>query len=84
MSACYKRVIFIHAYVVVMAVVCFDAKINFDDNAEFRQKEIFAQEDQTEMDPREIDATKHHLNYVGMEGNIGCLGESGLAIGRLV
>ena len=59
-------------------MVCFDAKINFDDNAEFRQKEIFAQEDKTEMDTREIDATSHHLNYVGMDGNIGCLGTDNL------
>ena len=54
--------------------MCFDAKINFDDNAEFRQKDIFAMDDQSETDPREQEATKHNLNYVGMDGNIGCLG----------
>ena len=59
----------------VLAVVCFDAKINFDDNAEFRQKEIFALEDNAESDPREVLAKKHDLNYIGMDGNIGCLGE---------
>jgi hypothetical protein len=55
-------------------VVCFDAKINFDDNAKFRQKEIFAQEDTAESDPREVEAAKSDLNYIGMTGNIGCLG----------
>jgi succinyl-CoA synthetase beta subunit len=57
-----------------MAVVCFDAKINFDDNAEFRQKRIFEQRDIAEEDPREVQASKFSLNYIGMEGNIGCLG----------
>ena len=58
------------------AVLCFDAKINFDDNAEFRQKDIFAMEEVTEeQDPREVEAAKHNLNYIGMDGNIGCLGE---------
>ena len=56
-------------------MVCFDAKINFDDNAKFRQREIFAQEDISEADPREVEATKYDLNYIGMTGNIGCLGE---------
>ena len=57
-----------------IAVVCFDAKINFDDNAKFRQKSIFEQEDTTESDPREVEAAKSDLNYIGMTGNIGCLG----------
>ena len=55
-------------------VVCFDAKINFDDNAKFRQKSIFEQEDTSESDPREVEAAKSDLNYIGMNGNIGCLG----------
>ncbi len=58
----------------IFSVVCFDAKINFDDNAKFRQKEIFLQEDTMESDPREVEASKHNLNYIGMDGNIGCLG----------
>ena len=57
-------------------MVCFDAKINFDDNAQFRQREIFAQEDTMETDPREVAASRHSLNYIGMDGNIGCLGNS--------
>ena len=55
-------------------MVCFDAKINFDDNASFRQKDIFAMEDTTESDPREVEASKHSLSYIGMDGNIACLG----------
>ena len=56
------------------AVVSFDAKINFDDNAAFRQKDVFALDDTTESDQREVEASKHNLNYIGMDGNIGCLG----------
>ena len=62
----------------IFPVVCFDAKINFDDNAEFRQREIFANEDTSENDPREIMAAKANLNYIGMDGNIGCLGKQHL------
>lgn len=56
-------------------MVCFDAKVNFDDNAKFRQEEIFAQEDTSEKDNREVEAARHSLNYIGMDGNIGCLGK---------
>ncbi|KAH3819549.1 succinate--CoA ligase [GDP-forming] subunit beta, mitochondrial-like [Dreissena polymorpha] len=65
-------------------VVCFDAKINFDDNAAYRQKEIFAMDDLSELDPREKEAEEHHLNYVGLEGNIGCLvNGAGLAMATM-
>uniref|UniRef100_L7MAT5 Succinate--CoA ligase [GDP-forming] subunit beta, mitochondrial n=1 Tax=Rhipicephalus pulchellus TaxID=72859 RepID=L7MAT5_RHIPC len=65
-------------------VVCFDAKINFDDNAAFRQQDIFAQEDTSESDPREVLAAKHHLNYIGMDGNIACLvNGAGLAMATM-
>ena len=57
------------------AVVSFDAKINFDDNASFRQKDVFSLDDTTESDQREVEASKHNLNYIGMDGNIGCLGD---------
>jgi succinyl-CoA synthetase beta subunit len=56
-------------------VVCFDAKINFDDCAAFRQKEIFAMDNIEESDPREVMAADFNLNYIGMDGNIGCLGK---------
>lgn len=55
-------------------VVCFDAKINFDDNAEFRQKAVFAMDDMSESDPTETEAAKWNLKYIGMDGNIACFG----------
>ena len=65
-------------------VVCFDAKINFDDNAQFRQREIFAMEDTSESDPRELEAAEHDLNYIAMEGNIACLvNGAGLAMATM-
>ena len=57
------------------SVVCFDAKFNFDDSAKFRQKEVFAMDDQSESDPREVEAGKYDLNYIGLDGDIACLGE---------
>ena len=59
-----------------LVVVCFDAKINFDDNAQFRQKSVFDMDDQSETDPREVQASKYNLNYIGMDGNIACLGKN--------
>lgn len=53
---------------------CVDAKLNFDDNAEFRHKDIFAQRDYSMEDPREVAAAAHNLNYIGLDGNIGCMG----------
>ncbi|XP_972655.2 succinate--CoA ligase [GDP-forming] subunit beta, mitochondrial [Tribolium castaneum] len=65
-------------------VIAVDAKINFDDNAQFRQKDIFALEDVTESDPREVEAAKYNLNYIGMTGNIGCLvNGAGLAMATM-
>jgi len=61
-----------------------DAKLGFDDNAAFRQKAIFDMEDTTESDPREVDAASHDLNYVQMDGNIGCLvNGAGLAMATM-
>ena len=56
-------------------VVCFDAKINFDDNAKFRQEEVFSMDDETETDPRETEAAKHNLQYIALDGNIACMGK---------
>ncbi|XP_067683697.1 succinate--CoA ligase [GDP-forming] subunit beta, mitochondrial-like [Haliotis asinina] len=65
-------------------VVCFDAKINFDDNAAFRQKDVFALDDMSENDPREVEAAKANLNYIGMDGNIACLvNGAGLAMATM-
>jgi succinyl-CoA synthetase beta subunit len=64
-------------------VVC-DAKVNFDDNAEFRQASIFARRDPTQEDPREVDAATHGLNYIGLDGNIGCMvNGAGLAMATM-
>lgn len=52
-----------------------DAKLNFDDNAEFRQKDIFALRDTSQEDSREVQAAKYNLNYIGLDGQIGCLGK---------
>ena len=61
-------------------VVAVDAKISFDDNAQFRQKDIFDMEDVTEKDPAEVAAAKFNLNYISMGGNIACLGTFCLSI----
>ncbi|XP_048878985.1 succinyl-CoA ligase [GDP-forming] subunit beta, mitochondrial [Brienomyrus brachyistius] len=62
-------------------VVCFDAKINFDDNAEFRQKAVFAMDDMTESDPIETEAARYDLKYIGLDGNIACfVNGAGLAM----
>eukprot|EP00529_Nitzschia_sp_RCC80_P024453 CAMPEP_0113481300 /NCGR_PEP_ID=MMETSP0014_2-20120614/22338_1 /TAXON_ID=2857 /ORGANISM="Nitzschia sp." /LENGTH=444 /DNA_ID=CAMNT_0000374793 /DNA_START=144 /DNA_END=1478 /DNA_ORIENTATION=+ /assembly_acc=CAM_ASM_000159 len=64
-------------------VVC-DAKVNFDSNAEYRQKEIFAKRDYTQEDSREVDASKYDLNYIGLDGNIGCMvNGAGLAMSTM-
>lgn len=65
-------------------VLCLDAKLNFDDNAEFRQANIFALRDKSQEDQREIDASDYKLNYIGLDGNIGCLvNGAGLAMATM-
>lgn len=65
-------------------VVNVDAKFNFDDNAAFRQKEIFTLENHEDRDEREIEAEKFNLNYIGMDGNIACLvNGAGLAMATM-
>lgn len=64
-------------------VVC-NAKVNFDDNAAFRQSPIFTQRDATQQDEREAEAGAHGLNYVGMDGTIGCMvNGAGLAMATM-
>lgn len=64
--------------------VCVDAKINFDDNAAPRQKSIFDLRDTAEEDPREVEASKYDLNYIGLDGNIGCMvNGAGLAMATM-
>ncbi|KAI9209759.1 ATP-grasp domain-containing protein [Polychytrium aggregatum] len=65
-------------------VYCMDAKFGFDDNAEFRQKSVFDLRDTTQEDSREVAASKWNLNYIGLEGNIGCLvNGAGLAMATM-
>ncbi|CAF4511627.1 unnamed protein product, partial [Rotaria sp. Silwood2] len=65
-------------------VINFDAKLSFDDNAKFRQKAVFDMEDTTESDQREVEATNAGLNYIGLQGNIGCLvNGAGLAMATM-
>ncbi|XP_061469382.1 succinate--CoA ligase [GDP-forming] subunit beta, mitochondrial-like [Rhineura floridana] len=62
-------------------VVCFDAKINFDDNAEFRQKDVFALDDKSENEPIENEAANYDLKYIGLDGNTACfVNGAGLAM----
>lgn len=65
-------------------VVCVDAKINFDDNAAFRHEDIFKLRDTSQEDEREVRASKFDLNYIGLDGNIGCLvNGAGLAMATM-
>ncbi|KAG1353972.1 Succinate--CoA ligase [ADP-forming] subunit beta, mitochondrial [Cocos nucifera] len=65
-------------------LVAADAKLNFDDNASFRQKEIFALRDSSQEDPREVAAAKAELNYIGLDGEIGCMvNGAGLAMATM-
>ena len=65
-------------------VMALDAKMNFDDNAMFRQKDILALRDLNEEDPREIEASKYDLSYISLEGNIGCMvNGAGLAMATM-
>src|SRR5689334_22711215 len=65
-------------------VVALDAKMNFDDNALFRHPEIMALRDLDEEDPAEIEASKFDLNYIQLDGNIGCLvNGAGLAMATM-
>merc|ERR1711991_334107 len=60
------------------------AKINFDDNAEFRQKEVHSLRHRSQEDSREVEAAKYDLNYIGLTGNIGCMvNGAGLAMATM-
>ena len=65
-------------------VLALDAKFNFDDNALYRHKEVLEMRDVYEEDPREFEASKFGLNYIGLEGNIACLvNGAGLAMATM-
>ena len=65
-------------------VMALDAKMNFDDNALFRHEDIAAMRDLNEEDPREVEASKFNLNYIGLTGNIACMvNGAGLAMATM-
>ena len=65
-------------------VMALDAKMNFDSNAFFRQKEIVALRDLDEEDPREVEASKYDLSYISLDGNIACMvNGAGLAMATM-
>ena len=65
-------------------IICLDAKINFDDNALFRRPEILKLRDLNEEDPKEIEASKHDLAYIKLDGSIGCMvNGAGLAMATM-
>jgi succinyl-CoA synthetase beta subunit len=65
-------------------VVALDAKINFDDNALFRHKDVVEMRDFDEEDPTEIEASKYNLNYIKLDGNVGCMvNGAGLAMATM-
>ena len=67
-----------------ITALCMDAKLNFDDNADFRQAEVQKLRDTSQEDPREVAAAEQKLNYIGLDGNIGCLvNGAGLAMATM-
>ena len=65
-------------------LICLDAKMNFDDNAMFRRPEIFKLRDLNEEEPAEIEASKHDLAYIKLNGSIGCMvNGAGLAMATM-
>ena len=65
-------------------LVCLDAKMNFDDNAIFRHPEILKLRDLNEEEPAEIEASKHDLAYIKLDGSIGCMvNGAGLAMATM-
>ena len=65
-------------------VIALDAKMNFDDNAFYRHPEIAEMRDEDEEDPTELEASKHELNYIKLDGSIGCMvNGAGLAMATM-
>jgi succinyl-CoA synthetase beta subunit len=65
-------------------LLCLDAKMGFDSNALYRQSDILALRDETEEDPKELAASKHDLNYIALDGEIGCMvNGAGLAMSTM-
>jgi succinyl-CoA synthetase beta subunit len=65
-------------------VIALDAKMNFDDNALYRHKDVAELRDEDEEDPMELEAARHDLNYIKLDGNIGCMvNGAGLAMATM-
>ncbi|THH11777.1 hypothetical protein EW145_g412 [Phellinidium pouzarii] len=65
-------------------VLCMDAKFGFDDNAAFRQQDIYALRDTTQEEPSEVEAQRYDLNFIKLDGNVGCLvNGAGLAMATM-
>ena len=65
-------------------VLALDAKMNFDDNALFRHKDVAELRDEDEEDPQELEAARHELNYIKLDGSIGCMvNGAGLAMSTM-
>jgi succinyl-CoA synthetase beta subunit len=65
-------------------VIALDAKMNFDDNALYRHSDIMEMRDEDEEDPTELEASKHELNYIKLDGSIGCMvNGAGLAMATM-
>jgi succinyl-CoA synthetase beta subunit len=65
-------------------LICLDAKLSFDDNALFRHPDIAALRDEAEEDPKEVEAQKNELNYIALDGTIGCMvNGAGLAMATM-
>ncbi len=65
-------------------VIALDAKMNFDDNADYRHKKFKELRDLDEEDPLEVEASKYHLNYIKLDGNVGCMvNGAGLAMSTM-
>jgi len=65
-------------------LVCLDCKMNFDSNALYRHKDVVELRDETEEDPKELEASKYDLNYIALDGEIGCMvNGAGLAMATM-
>jgi succinyl-CoA synthetase beta subunit len=65
-------------------IIALDAKMNFDDNALFRHKDVAALRDEDEEEPTELEASRHELNYIKLDGTIGCMvNGAGLAMATM-
>src|SRR3546814_7512281 len=82
MTAMYKAFLALDASVVEINplvvtgagdVIALDAKMNFDDNALFRHKDVAEMRDEDEEDPMELEAARHELNYIKLDGKVGCM-----------